>query len=382
MLNIELVKKNVAILFDRGDKAGAMDFVLGTLSRYPDNRELIDIAEDIRRRRIKIAFFCGADGINFLWDIGMFAKSQYVVRFFEGFDFTKMQELMEWSDVSWFEWCTDFAARGSLLPKVCKNIIRLHRYEAFTEWPKHVNWDNIDTLVTLGNDFVHGQLERMVPGLSNKVRIAEIANGINLHKFQYKHRVRGKNLAFIGSLNMKKNPAYLLHNFKRLVEIDDEYRLFFVGKYQDDVLEQYMNYMVRELGIEDKVIFEGWCDDIDEWLKDKHYVVNSSIVEGHPVGMMEAMACGLKPVMHNFPGAKQFFPQEFLYNTPEDFCRMILEADYEPFKYRQYIDDHFPLRKQLTSINKLFVEMEKELDAKSGFFDSQSIFQPSNTVIV
>ena len=124
MLNIEVVKKNVSELFDRGDKAGAMDFVLSLLSRYPDNSELCDISEDIRSQRMKIAFFCGLDGASFLWDIGMFAKSQYVVRFFDGSGVKEMQELMEWSDVSWFEWCTHLAAKGSSLPKVCKNIIR------------------------------------------------------------------------------------------------------------------------------------------------------------------------------------------------------------------------------------------------------------------
>ncbi len=382
MLDIELVKTNVSDLFDRGDKAGAMEFVLSMLGRCPDNRELMDIAENIRCKRIKIAFFCGLDGVSFLWDIGMFAKSQYVVRFFEGGSEKEMQELMEWSDVSWFEWCTDLAARGSRLPKVCNNIIRLHRYEAFTDWPRHVNWDNVDTLITLGNDYVRDRLERVVPGLGNKVHISEIANGVNLNKFKYKHRVRGKNLAYIGSLNMKKNPAYLLHNFKRLLEMDDEYRLFFAGKYQDVVLEQYMNYMIGELGIEDKVVFDGWCDDINEWLADKHYVINSSIVEGHPVGIMEAMSCGLKPVMHNFPGAKQFFPEEYLYNGPEEFCRMIVDGDYEPWKYRAYIEDHYPLRNQLMSINRLFVDVEKGLDAQTGVFGVQSAFQPCNSVIV
>ena len=99
----------------------------------------------------------------------------------------------------------------------------------------------------LGNEFVRGQLERIVPGLGDKVSIANIANGINMHKFQYRHKERGKNLAYIGSLNMKKNPALLLHNFKRLVEIDDEYRLFVAGKYQDDVLKQYMDYMNQQM---------------------------------------------------------------------------------------------------------------------------------------
>jgi glycosyltransferase involved in cell wall biosynthesis len=291
----------------------------------------------------------------------MFAKSRFETRFFEGQTLEEMTELMKRSDISWFEWCTELPAFASKLPKVCKNIIRLHRYEAFTHWPGEMNWDNIDTLITIGNDHVRKRLTTIVPGIEFKTHIVDIPNGINLERFKLHEKPRGKNIAFVGSLNMKKNPPYLLHCFSALHRIDPEYKLFITGKYQDEVLEQYMRYMVNELGLNESIFFEGWHDDVNAWLADKHYIVSSSIVEGHPVGVMEAMSCGLKPVVHNFPGAKKFFPEEFLYEGVHEFCEMILSTDYESRRYRRFIEESYPLQEQLRRINEIFMVFESEL---------------------
>ncbi len=361
MLNSEMISNKVNTLLQSGDKVRAMEVALSAAAVFPDSEELQRLVESVRSRRAKIAFFCGRDGVKFLWDIGMFAKTRFEVKFFEGQTLDEMHELMKWSDISWFEWCTELPVVASKLPRVCKNVIRLHRYEAFTHWPMEMNWENIDTLITIGNEFVCNRLKRKIPGIEFKTRIVEIFNGINLEKFKFIEKPRGKNIAFVGNLNMKKNPAYLLHCFNALHRMDSDYRLFLAGRFQDEVLEQYMQYMVDELGLNGSVFFDGWHGDVNAWLADKHYIVCSSIVEGHPVGVMEAMACGLKPVIHNFPGSKKFFPREFLYEGVEGFCEMILSGDYEPVRYRRFIEETYPLSEQLRQINELFVDFEREL---------------------
>jgi glycosyltransferase involved in cell wall biosynthesis len=324
----------------------------------------------VRPGKPKIAFFCGGDGVTFLWDIGMFAKERFNVWFFEGRTLEEAHELMRWSDISWFEWCTDFTAAASQLPKVCKNIVRLHRYEAFTHWPSNVKWENIDTLVTVGNDFIRRRLSAQVPGIEERTRIIEIPNGINLEKFEFSNRPRGRNIAFVGNLNTKKNPAFLLHCFSSLRRIDPEYRLYFAGRFQDAALEQYMRYMVGQLGLNEVVFFDGWQEDVSGWLADKHYIVCSSIVEGHPVGVLEGMARGLKPVIHNFPGAGKFFPAEFLFNTPQEFCDMIVSEPYEPSRYWRFVEQRYSLSEQLGRVNELFMELHNSntfgLDLATG----------------
>jgi hypothetical protein len=81
------------------------------------------------------------------------------------------------------------------------------------------------------------------------------------------------------------------------------------------------------------------------------------------MGVLEGMACGLKPVIHNFPGADQIFPSEFLFNISEEFCRQICSDWYEPRAYRRVIEERYSLERQLSAINKVFLHFEVEIDA-------------------
>ena len=114
------------------------------------------------------------------------------------------------------------------------------------------------------------------------------------------------------------------------------------------------------------VFFDGWQEDVNCWLQDKHYIVSSSVGESQGMGLLEGMACGLKPVIHNFPGAGQIFPSEFLFNIAEQFCEQILADRYEPKKYRRFVEENYSLKDQLTKINRIFTQLEAEIDLHPG----------------
>lgn len=180
---------------------------------------------------------------------------------------------MKWSDISWFEWCTELAVEASRWKKVCKNIIRMHRYEAYCEYPKSIKWENIDTLITVGNNYVYQELCKKVPDIEALTTIVTIPNGVDIKRFKFVHRRRGKNIAFVAKLRMVKNPMLLIQCMKKLHSIDDEYKLFIAGKFTEDAfVEQYLRHMVEILGLEDAVFFEDWQEDINSWLADKYYV--------------------------------------------------------------------------------------------------------------
>jgi glycosyltransferase involved in cell wall biosynthesis len=194
--------------------------------------------------------------------------------------------------------------------------------------------------------------------------LVTIPNGVNLEKFAFTERKRGKNIAFLANLRMVKNPAFVLQCMQKLHYIDPGYRLFFGGTFQDGALEQYLRYMVDALDLRDVVFFDGWQEDVGSWLEDKHYIVSTSIIESQGMGLLEAMACGLKPVIHNFPGADQIFPSEFLFNISEQFCQQILSDTYEPGKYRRFVEENYSLRNQLNKINDLLRQLEAEISSQ------------------
>ena len=364
ILNADVLNRTANILLDQGDKANALETLLHSLQISPNQEVLRPMVEVIRSKRPKVAFFDGSGGdVKFLTDIYGFVEERFPVKFFEGRDVNQIYEVMKWSDISWFEWCTGMAVEATRMPKVCNMIVRLHRYEAYSDWPAKMRWENVDTLITVGNSFVKDALLRKVPALEARTNVVTISNGVNLEKFKFVERPRGKNLACIGYLNMRKNPMFLLQCMQKLHYIDPQYKLYFAGIFQDVVLEQYVRYMVRALDIADVVFFDGWQDDVNSWLQDKHYIVSTSVGESQGMGVLEGMACGLKPVIHNFPGADQIFPSECLFNISEEFCQQVCCERYEPRRYRGFVEERYALRKQLSAINKLLLRFEAEIDA-------------------
>jgi len=366
ILNADVLNRTADALLRQGKTADALEVLLRSLQIWPDQEILQPMIKVIRSKRPKIAFFCGGDGMRFLNEIIEFTKQRFEVHIFEQQTEEKLYELMKWSDVSWFEWCTNVAVLASKLPKVCKNIIRLHRYEAYEQWPKQVNWNNIDILITVGNRLIKDTLIHSVPSLEEQTSIVTIPNGVNLEKFEFINRPRGKNIAFLSNLRMVKNPAFVLQCMQKLHYIDPEYHLFFGGQSVDVALQQYLKHMIDALDLRDVVFFDGWQEDVSSWLADKHYIVSTSIIESQGMGLLEGMACGLKPVIHNFPGADQLFPSEFLFNISEEFCRQILSDDYEPHRYRQFVEENYSLKNQLRKINDLFAQLETQINSQQS----------------
>jgi len=383
ILNPDVLNRTANVFLNQDNKADAVEMLLRSLQIVPNQEILKPMIEVIRSKRPKIAFFCGGDGMTFLNEIAEFTKNRYPVRFFEGGDINRMAELMKWSDISWFEWCTNLAVAGSKLPKVCKNIVRLHRYEAYEQWPQQVSWANVDLLIIVGNSFTRNALISRVPEIETQTAMVAVPNGVNPEKFVFANRSRGKNIVFLANLRMVKNPAFVLQCIQKLHYIDPEYRVFFGGVFADPALEQYLRHMVNALDIGDVVFFDGWQADVNSWLQDKHYIVSTSIIESQGMGLLEGMACGLKPVIHNFPGASEIFPPEFLFNIAEEFCEQILSDEYKPRRYRRFVEENYQLKNQLNKINNILIQLEARMESQppSGATDSESSLESPATVL-
>lgn len=363
ILHVDVLNRTANIFLNQDNKGDAIEVLLRSLRLSPQQEILRPMIEVIRSKRPRVALFCKPAGAEkSLADIYEFVERRFPMRLCGGRRVDEIYEVMKWSDISWFELATDMIAELSRLPKVCKNIVRLHRPEANDNWLSMVEWESIDTLVTVGNSFVKDALLRQVPDIEKQMRLAIIPTAVNLDKFKLVERRRGKNVACVGWLNMRKNPMLLLQCMQKLHYIDPEYKLFFAGTFQSVMLEQYVRHVVQTLQLTDAVLFDGWRDDMNSWLQDKHYIVSSSIAEDQGVGLLEGMACGLKPIIHNCPGAGDMFPGEFLFNISEEFCEQALSDRYEPLRYRKFVEENYPLREQLSEISRLLSELEAEID--------------------
>ncbi|HPS54959.1 MAG TPA: glycosyltransferase [Sedimentisphaerales bacterium] len=371
LMNPDLINRTADIFLNQNNKSEAIETLLYSLDFAPEQEVLKPMLDVIKSKRPKVSFFCGLTGdTKFLTDIYDFSSLRYTTKFFHERTLEQMYNLMKKSDIAWFEWCTDMVVNASKMPKVCKNIVRLHSFEAYaTPYPKEVNWENIDVLILVGNSYTKDALLAQVPDIEKRTRVVTIPNGVNLDKYYFTKRTPGKNIACVGYLNIAKNPMAILQCMQKLHYINPEYKLFFGGNFQELKLEQYLKHMVAALELEDVVFFDGWQRDIVSWLADKHYIVSGSIGESQGMGILEGMAAGLKPVIHNFPGADQIFGTKYLFNIAEQFCEQILSEEYDSDEYRNFVKQRYPQREQLTAINSIFTDFEREIDfgKKMGF---------------
>lgn len=319
------------------------------------NQKIEKLSEKLNLK--KVVFFSKKGGDKFLGDIVEHFSKIYNVKKITVTHQNQIEEGMKWADICWFEWCDDLISYGSKLhiAKEKKIICRLHSYETFTPDIKNVKWSAVDKIIFVA-EHIRKLVLQQLPDLDVAKTIV-IPNGINIDKFKLVEKDVGYNIAYVGYINFKKGPMLLLHVFNTIYKRDNRYKLYIAGQFQEPRYALYFEQMIREMGLEKNVIFEGWQENIDSWLVDKHYILSTSVLEGHPVGIMEAMARGLKPLIHNFVGAREIYPSEFIWNTIDDCYTMLTDIEFSPIKYRAFIKNNYSFECQLNSLNTVLSDL-------------------------
>jgi len=99
-------------------------------------------------------------------------------------------------------------------------------------------------------------------------------------------------IGFIGRLVPVKNPQMALRVFERVVRHGamGRIRLVVAG---DGELRPQLQAEVTRAGLDDRILFMGWRQDLSKLYSDLDLVIVTSLNEGTPVVLIEAMASGL-----------------------------------------------------------------------------------------
>lgn len=101
-------------------------------------------------------------------------------------------------------------------------------------------------------------------------------------------------IGHVGRFNPQKNHDFLIKIFTECLKINDKCRLLLVG---DGEERKKIEQKVKELGIQDKVIFTGVRSDVEKLMQAMDVFVFPSLYEGLPVTMVEAQSAGLPCVI-------------------------------------------------------------------------------------
>lgn len=217
---------------------------------------------------------------------------------------------------------------GDLLKKP-KIVIRLHGYEAFSNYLDVVNWDVVADLVVVSPTYekiVRKRLENV------NTRIHTVYNGVDINKFKLQENsvLDNNNVAILSHLNRKKGIALL----RTVIASMPEWSFHVGGSFQEEPVKLYLEDL--ELN---NVQYYGLVRN-DEFLKGKRYIMSTSVSESFGMSIAEGMAMGLTPLVHGWPGARDLWPEECVWNTFEELKNI---KPMNAVKCREWIENRYSM---------------------------------------
>lgn len=241
-----------------------------------------------------------------------------------GHDFTLLRKPESGYDLVLHGWAVTPAVRGA------RNITFLRRYELFSGALTRTDWHQFEKVICV-NSWIRDVLESHV-----KRHVHLIYNAASKH-WIFRDREPNNKIGMACHIHPKKNIPLALQILSEI----PAYELHIAGEIQDPCTAEYIReYAVRKnLG----VYLYGHVDNLDKWWADKSFVLSTSISEGNPNNVIEAMAKGIKPIVHNWPGAEDQFPEDLRFHDIQDALR-IVHGPYDSFRYRGIVEEKYSLK--------------------------------------
>jgi len=158
-----------------------------------------------------------------------------------------------------------------------------------------------------------GSLKELLPSTP----LIYTPNGVELQQFHNKMWPRKNQLVAIGNLRWQKGYEYMLNAVNEVFREHEDYVLTIIGT---GVLEDQLKRQVETLGMKDRVEFLGTQprDRIADFLNESQIFVMSSVTEGFPKALLEAIACGTPVVVTDVGSCREMAQNAGLVVMPRD----------------------------------------------------------------
>lgn len=263
-----------------------------------------------------------------------------------------------WADVIWFDTCDNNLASatnpGSAILADDANFKPwdLHEMDLSQKqiivrpidievWQGHIDasiWDVVDDVIFVADHIRRIRDENEIPHRRENMRIHTIPCAVDLDLWKFDYREPGFDIAVVGERWMSKGEAHVLQIAMKLKEIDSRYKIHWLGKRSDYSWEHaYFDEMIEHFDLPIEITNE--VDSVDEFLEGKNYLLSASHKEAFGYNIAEAMAKGIKPVIHRFYGADTLWPG-LTWNTIDEAVDKITSTSYSSDFYLDYLYDH------------------------------------------
>jgi len=167
---------------------------------------------------------------------------------------------------------------------------------------------NADVALAVAED-IKRQMQRICPR-----DILVLGNGVDMNKFEKlsRHAIRQKLtisdkekiLIFVGTLKPIKGLDYLIGAMAHIVKEEPQVLLWIIG---EDTQQGQLQSLAQKMNLQQKIVFTGFVspNEIPNYLVAADIFVLSSLGEGFPNVLLEAMAAGLPIVATKVGGVPE-----------------------------------------------------------------------------
>lgn len=269
-------------------------------------------------------------------------------------------EMVDWADVIWFDTCDNNLLSATNPTQALKDewayenragawdmhevdlskkkvIVRPIDIEV---WQGHFAYDNmwdiVDDCIFIAPHIRDIMMADSRPQASD-MKVHVVPCGINLENWTYKDREPGFNIGIVSEVWESKGVDYVLQIALKLKALDSRYNIEWAGKFQDYHWDKaYMDDFIKRNEL--PITFVDWVESVDSFLEDKNYLLHASKKEAFSYATAEAMAKGIKPILHHFFGADYLWPG-ITWDSIDQAVEMITEPKYCSADYVTYLND-------------------------------------------
>ncbi len=212
-------------------------------------------------------------------------------------------------------------------------------------------------------------------------KVTKIYNGIELDQYkpnlEQSEKIRKEFLVredefvvgSIGRLTYEKGHEFLLKSVPKVSEAFPRTKFVLVG---DGQLKLKLENLARELEISQNCMFLGFRDDIQEVLSSFDVFVLPSIMEGHPIAILEAMAMAKPIVASDIDGIREQVEngRTGILIPPGDpkalaeGINQLLKDRFQAHKFgmeaRKQVEEIFDIRRQVALHEEVYKDLVKE----------------------
>jgi hypothetical protein len=209
-----------------------------------------------------------------------------------------------------------------------RHFMMMRRFELFHSPWRTWNWEKIQRVICC-NPWIAAEMAEVI----GKEKPIYIPNPLDTSLWRFEERTHGVRIGMACRLHPVKNLPLAA---QILMALPANYELHIIGKVDDSSIWAYMKNVLwgKRLKFHEPVP----NGKMDFWWDKMHYCLSTSISEGDPMNVLEAMAKGIKPIIHNWPGAMNIFGNSMVFDTVPQAVEMICgDSPYDSKEYRDFV---------------------------------------------